>query len=934
MSNQSINTVLSSNIISVSPGTPLSEAVSIMENNKISCLVVLKEKQPVGIFTERDLVFLASRGDCFSNIEIKEVMSKSVISASIDIDIFEAYRLLEINKIRHLIIVDRNGEIAGVVTHTDIINNLGLEYFIELKSISKIMTKNIVTLDKGRPVRNAISLMAGHSISCVIVEDKGRPAGILTERDVVRLFRMGADMETLQTDTAMSHPVITIPEEASVHEAAISMNRKKIRRLVVTDKEGRISGLITQHDIIKKFELKYIEFLKEIIREKEKILQETEKAMSDKIVLDNILRYSTDMAIIATDLDFKIGYYNPAAENIFGYKAEEVIGKNVREMHTKENVDPSRFEKALETIILKGKYKCTFEIGEKEADRLIDCTISGIQDKAHNLIGFVLMAQDITKNLRAEEEIRRNYDIQTVLNRLLGLSLENVSLEEILRRTLDLILSIPWLAFESRGGIFLADDDSKTLVLAVQTDLPEDLLRSCAQIEFGRCLCGRAALKKEIEFADCIDNRHEIGYEGIKPHGHYCVPIIFTGKLLGIINIYVKEGHQRDQKEDAFLTAIANTLAGVIVRKQMEENMIKTNAQFETLIQAIPDAVFFKDSRGRHLVINKACEELMGLTNTEKTDKNHGQNLPSHMHEKCRESDEIVLSSLKPIHLEEQFTGKDGEKIILDTIKVPLYDNQGNAVGLVGVSRDITERKKMEEELLKARKLESIGILAGGIAHDFNNLLTAILGNISIAKEYTDTEKELFKILDNAEEASIRASDLTKLLITFSKGGGPIKKAIQIGKMLRKEALHVLSGSNILCTFNIPEDLWPVKTDEGQLKWVIHNMVLNAREAMPGGGTIDISAENITISAKTDIPLKEGNYIRIAIEDHGVGIPDENLLKIFDPYFTTKEMATQKGMGLGLSICYSIIKGHNGLITVKSEVNAGTIFHIYLPVSV
>lgn len=930
MGQQSIKSVLSSDIISVTPETLLLEAVSMMENNKISCLLVLKEKEPVGIFTERDLVFLASKDRGFNNIEIKEVMSKSIISASIDIDIFEAYKLLETNKIRHLIIVDHNGKIAGMVTHTDIINNLGLEYFIELKNISKIMTKNVVTLAMGRPVRDAISLMAWHSLSCVIVEDKGRPAGIITERDVVHLYRTGAEIDTLQIEKTMSRPVITISDEVSVHEAALIMNQKKIRRLVVTDKKGRISGLITQHDIIKKFELKYIEFLKDIIRGKEKILQETEKAMSEKIVLDNILHYSTDMAILATDLDLNIGYYNPAAESIFGYRAEEVIGKSVLEIHTKESVDPFRFEKALDKVLKESKYIFIFEKGQNEDVCFIDCTISGIRDKEHHLLGFVLMAQDITKQIKAEEEIKRAYDIQTVLNRLLGLSLENVSFEEVLRRTLDLILSIPWLAFESKGGIFLVKDDQEVLSLKVQKELPFYLQEACAHIDFGRCLCGRASLKKEIEFAECIDDRHEIRYEGIKPHGHYCVPIIFNSKLLGVINIYVKEGHQRDQKEDSFLTAIANTLAGVIVRKQMEESLVKANAQFETLIQAIPDAVFFKDSQGRHLVVNKACEELMDFTHTE---KNNDKTLPSHMFEKCRESDEKVFSGLKPIRLEEQFTGKNGKSIILDTIKVPLYDNLGNAIGLVGVCRDITERKKMEEELLKTRKLESIGILAGGIAHDFNNLLTVILGNISLAKTYADQELELFKILDNAEEASVRASDLTKLLITFSKGGGLFKKKILVGEMLKQEVLYVLSGSDIVCTFSVPEYLWAVKADEGQLKWVIHNMVLNAREAMPNGGTINISAENIIISAKTNISLKEGNYIRIAIEDHGIGIPDENLLKIFDPYFTTKEMATQKGMGLGLSICYSIIKGHNGLITAKSEVSAGTIFHIYLPVS-
>lgn len=934
MSKQSIKTVLTSNVISVSPEDILSEVVSLMERNKISSIVILRDKQPVGIFTERDLVFLASRDRIFNDVAIQEVMSKSVITADVEIDLFEAYRLLETNNIRHLVVVDHNNEIVGVVTQTDIINNLGLEYFIELKNISKIMTKHVATLQKEDSVRDALSMMAKHAISCVVVEDDTHPDGILTESDIVRLFRRGADLEILPVKEVMSQPVTTISSDVTVHEAAITMNRKKIRRLVITDQKGRISGLVTQYDIIKNFEFKYIDFLKEIIRGKEKIIEETEKILNEKIVLDNILRYSTDMAIIATDIDFRIVYYNPAAEKIFGHKAEEVVGERVFKVHAQEDVEPSRFNKALETIREQGTYKYVLKLKRKGGTRLVGTTISGLRDKDYNLIGFVLMGRDVTKRLAAEEETRRNYDRQTILNQLLSLALENISLEDILRRTLDLILSIPWLAFESKGAIFLTEDGQDVLALRTQKELPLDLQKKCARIEFGRCLCGRAALNKKIEFADCINERHAIKYEGMEPHGHYCVPIIFTGELLGIINIYVKEEHQRNQTEEAFLTSVANTLAGVIVRKRMEENLIKVNNQLQTLIQAIPDVIFFKDSQRRHLIVNRACEELLGLKQAELAGKSLDQILPPALAEKYRMADEAVLRGLNPVHLEEQLIGKGGEKIILDTIKVPLYDEQGEAVGLVGVCRDISERKKMEDELLKVRKLESIGILAGGIAHDFNNLLMVILGNISLAKDHKNLKQEkIVKVLEAAEMAARRAGELTKLLITFSKGGAPVKKTAYISDLIKSSASFTLNDANVTCNLMIPVDLWPVEVDEGQLKWVIHNVVLNAQEAMPAGGIVNIIAQNITVSEKEKegFSLKDWRYVKISIKDTGVGIPEENLAKIFDPYFTTKDMGSQKGMGLGLSICYSIIKSHDGTIAVESGIDAGTTVDIYLP---
>ncbi len=273
---------------------------------------------------------------------------------------------------------------------------------------------------------------------------------------------------------------------------------------------------------------------------------------------------------------------------------------------------------------------------------------------------------------------------------------------------------------------------------------------------------------------------------------------------------------------------------------------------------------------------------------------------------------------------------KDGRRMDVEFVS-NVYKANGKKVIQCNI-RDITERKRIEKELAKGQKLESVGVLAGGIAHDFNNLLTTILGNITFAKTYLSPEDKIFILLDEAEKASIRASDLTKQLITFSKGGGPFKKITSIGKLIKDTVQFTLSGSNIKSEFNIPDDLWLVEVDEGQIKQVIYNMVLNARECMPGGGVVHILTENILNSGGNGLPLKEGEYIKVSIEDQGSGIPEENLSKVFDPYFSTKERGGQRGMGLGLTVCYSVVKNHHGLITLESEMGVGTTFHIYLPV--
>jgi signal transduction histidine kinase len=274
---------------------------------------------------------------------------------------------------------------------------------------------------------------------------------------------------------------------------------------------------------------------------------------------------------------------------------------------------------------------------------------------------------------------------------------------------------------------------------------------------------------------------------------------------------------------------------------------------------------------------------------------------------------------------------REGHLLTLECSAVPIFDREGRFGGYRGISRDVTERKKMEMELLKAKKLESVGFLAGGIAHDFNNLLQVILGNISLAKEFETSDERIRQLLERAETASLQASDLTKRLITFSKGGTPIKETVYIGDLIRDTVLSTLSSPKVTCEFNIADDLWPVAADKGQIRQVIGNIVLNAQEAMPEGGILTILAENSEVCAEQDLSLAAGWYIKISIKDSGIGIPKENLARMFDPYFTTKEVGPQKGKGLGLAIAYSIIKKHDGLITVESQVGEGTTFFIYLP---
>jgi len=256
-------------------------------------------------------------------------------------------------------------------------------------------------------------------------------------------------------------------------------------------------------------------------------------------------------------------------------------------------------------------------------------------------------------------------------------------------------------------------------------------------------------------------------------------------------------------------------------------------------------------------------------------------------------------------------------------------DDRNQVSAITGVVRDVTERRQIEQEQLQIKKLESVGLLAGGIAHDFNNTLTGILGNISLARLDLNDTHPAQETLAEAERAAVRARDLTQQLLTFSKGGEPVKQTASIAEVIADSATFALRGASVAFELEAPPDLWDVDIDTGQMSQVFQNLVLNAKQASPDGGLIRIVARNVTADAAVRLPIKADRCLEILVIDQGIGIPGKHLQRIFDPYFTTK----QTGSGLGLATVFSIIKKHGGFIEAESEVGVGTTFRILLPAS-
>jgi PAS domain S-box-containing protein len=364
-------------------------------------------------------------------------------------------------------------------------------------------------------------------------------------------------------------------------------------------------------------------------------------------------------------------------------------------------------------------------------------------------------------------------------------------------------------------------------------------------------------------------------------------------------------------------------------RKQAEEALRESEARFHLLANAAPVLIWVHGPDGCEFV-NRPYLEFLGASS--ETDV-RGYDWAPYVHPDDRQAYVgeylAAVAARAPFAAQFRFRRADGVYRWFQAVGTPRLLSDGTFLGYVGCSFDMTEMREAEAELLRARKLESLGVLAGGIAHDFNNLLTGILGNISLAKLLGGADAKVVARLTEAEKACQRATALTQQLLTFAKGGAPVRQTVSLAPLLTESITFALRGANVRGDFRIAADLWPVDADTGQMGQVFHNVVLNAVQAMPGGGTVEVRADNVIHAAGASLPLPEGRYLKVAVQDHGCGMPTDVLPKIFEPYFTTK--AT--GSGLGLATVYAIVAKHDGYITVDSQVGVGTTVVIYLPAS-
>lgn len=387
-------------VLAVSPDKTVSYALGIMEREKLSALIVAEQKKPVGIFTERALIQIRAGGLIDYSWPIYKVMSSPALTASVDMDYREAYQLLLQHRFRHLVVTDNDGYLVGIMTGTDFLAHLGLEYFMEFKSVGQVMSRDIVSLHPSVSVFVAMKLMNERRISSLLMEEGGIPLGIITERDLLRLIRSEKDLTKIALEEVMSAPVQTVFSDVSSHDAAKILTKNKLRRLVVTNSGGQCVGIITETDMVKGLRTSYTDHLKGVIKQQDRQLEEVKQQMEEKAILDSMLQSTGDTAISIMDPELNIIIHNQAAAILYGSIEGKLVGMNALALH-KSFAEHHQFEEAVASADQKGRHEFVMEQQLEGENCYFAATVFCIRDQEARKNGFGLIAQNITEQQKA-----------------------------------------------------------------------------------------------------------------------------------------------------------------------------------------------------------------------------------------------------------------------------------------------------------------------------------------------------------------------------------------------------------------------------------------------------------------------------------------------------------------------------------------------------
>jgi PAS domain S-box-containing protein len=790
-----------------------SKALEISAAARYSSVLVIIDNRLVGIFTERDLVKLTASQTNLQNLAIGDVIATDAITLvmSENHTVMTALAMFQQHQIRHLPILDDLQQLIGIVTPDHIRQVLQPINLLKFKLVSEEMTENVIHTLPTTTVLEITQIMVAQNIGSIVIVDgleQLKPVGIITERDIVQFQAFALDLGQLLAQSVMSSPLFCLQSTDSLWSAQQIMQTKNIRRLVITNDQGELQGILTQSNLLQLFDPSEMLY----------VVDDLQSQLVDR---------TTELGEICRELQAEVARRE---------QVEAELRRSSQQLEEQVNA------RTAELILLNEELQV--KIVEQQSSQIaLEVSQQGISDFIENaLIGMHWVNIDgaIVWVNQAELDMFGYDRPEYIGQQLVNFHVDRSKITDILKRL-----------------------SNNELIKGYE-----------AQV-----------WRKDGSICDVLIDAHAF---------------FKNGKFI----------HSRCFTRD------------ITKRKQLEQER-------ERFLAIGSDLQVIAESNGYYRWVSPTFELILGWTMTEMLSRSwidfvHPDDINSSI------TEETSLLGGKTAEFENRYRHKDGSYRWLSWNAQPYLEEQL----IYAVAVDITEKKSLEEQFLRAQRLESLGSLASGIAHDLNNVLTPIVGAaqlLSVTLPNLDTRNQ--RLLNILVESSKRGSDLVKQILTFAKGMNGEQTVLQVRHILT-EIISVAKQTfpkSIEINLNTnSSNLWLVSVAATKIHQVLMNLFVNARDAMPNGGQILVSTENIVIDplyAHLHTQLPVGSYILITVADTGIGITSEMLGEIFEPFFTTKETGT----GLGLSTVFSIIKNHGGLIQVESEVGRGTCFKIYLP---
>ncbi len=898
--------IMTKGVISITPEASLHEAVLLMTQKHISSVVIAKESRPLGIISERTLVQFLSLGNDETPPAIKDIMQPAPLLVNDGtMDYLEAYQRLKECGSRCLVIVDSDGLISGIITVTDLINQIGLEVFAEEKPISKIMTPNPIVMKPSSSMVDVAASMVDNIISCIIIVEDHRPVGIITERDVVNKLEYGKSCSDMKAENIMSSPVEVVPLEARASDIIQQMKDNDFRHLVVVN-DGLIAGVVTETDIVNGIESIYVKNLIHILDEsidkktnrltkeikmheqaRAKLHELTQSLKDSEMLYRAIFENSFDAIVI--HIDGQIVFVNKTAVDLSGMETkQQLIGT-----HVLDNIHHDDLDVAVEQLrkIAVGRVPLSPAVLRYKGPNgdYVFVEFSSQKIIYEGKPACITFGRDITDRTKAKEEVNK---AKNELEKFFALVPDLICVA-----TLDGYFKRLNAAWEGVLGYSIEEMLGKPFTDFIH---PDDIALTIAEVE-----------------------------EQIKG-GH---TINFVNRYRCKDNTYRwLEWVAAPAENKTFLYAAARD----ITDRVLGEEKIRI---LSSSVEQAGESIMITDRKGVIEYANPAFSRITGYSVEEAIGKTPGILKSGNQDTTFYKDMWRTITSGEVWHGKVVNRKKDGSLHSTMLTISPVLDQSGDKATyshFVGIQSDLTEIENLEHQFYQAQKMEAVGTLVGGIAHDFNNMLAGMIGNLYLAKKKVREQPDVVKKLDNIEGIAFQAAEMVRQLLTFARKSMVNIKPIPLIPFVKEalKLLHLAVPENIKMHQYICSETMQINGDVTQLNQILMNLVQNACDALEAVDDpyiiirLDIfHAEGIFIESHSYFTA--GLYAHLSIADNGCGIPEHQIGHLFEPFFTTKEPG--KGTGLGLAMVFGAIKTHQGFVEVESTEGKGSTFHIYIP---